>query len=68
MAIITTKLRTLIQNSENLDDLEKKYWLEILPSLNDQEADRIESILVDFKKKKDLLEKQYKNSLHALEN
>jgi hypothetical protein len=51
-----------------MDNLEKKYWFEILPSLSESEAKRFEDILKDYRNKKTLLDNQYKNAIHALEN
>lgn len=67
MAKLTGHLDDLIEKSSTLDQLEKKYWRELIPLITDREAQAFQTILEDEKRKLQKLERDYKNAIHAVE-
>jgi len=67
MAKLTGHLDDLIEKSSTLDQLEKKYWRELIPSISEKEAQAFQTILEDEKRKLQKLERDYKNAIHAVE-
>lgn len=59
-------LEPLISNTESMDDAEKKYWREKLPSMTDDQVKRLFDILYTEKIKLETLEIKYQNEIKNL--
>lgn len=60
------ELVQLILETESMDDDEKQYWFDIMPSMTDDQIDRLFNILDTEKKKLDALEDKYQNEIKKL--
>lgn len=60
------ELITLILATESMDDDERQYWFDILPSMTDSQVDRLFNILDTEKKKLASLEEKYQNEIKQL--
>ncbi len=60
------KLRELILATESMDDSERQYWFDILPSMNADQIQRLYDILETERKKLDELEKKYQKEIEWL--
>ena len=56
----------LILATESMDDSERQYWFDILPSMNDDQVKRLYDILETEKKKLDELEQKYQKEIESL--
>ena len=54
-----SELIKLILNTESMDDDERQYWFDIMPSMTDSQVDRLYNILETEKKKLEELEVKY---------
>jgi hypothetical protein len=59
-------LTKLILATESMDDSERQYWFDILPSMNDDQVKRLYDILETEKKKLDELEQKYQKEIESL--
>jgi hypothetical protein len=59
-------LVTLIKGTESMDDNEKQYWFDVLPTMTDEQVDRLFAILQNEKDKLDELEKKYQEEIKKL--
>jgi hypothetical protein len=57
------KLIELILATESMDDSERQYWFDILPSMNADQIQRLYDILETERKKLDELEKKYQKEI-----
>lgn len=60
------ELIKLVLNTESMDDEERQYWFDIMPSMNDSQIDRLFNILDTERKKLEELELKYQNEIKAL--
>ncbi len=60
------QLLTLILATESMDDDERQYWFDIMPSMTDDQIDRLYSILETEKKKLEELEVKYQKEIKDL--
>jgi hypothetical protein len=60
------ELITLILNTESMDDDERQYWFDIMPSMNDSQVDRLYDILETEKMKLEELEGKYQKEIKSL--
>lgn len=60
------ELVDLILITESMDDDERQYWFDILPSMTDEQIDRLFSILDTEKKKLEKLEEKYQDEIKNL--
>ena len=60
------ELIDLILNTESMEDDERQYWFDILPSMTDEQIDRLFNILDTEKKKLEKLETKYQNEIKNL--
>lgn len=60
------ELVKLILETESMDDDEKQYWFDIMPSMTDDQIDRLFNILDTEKKKLNALEDKYQNEIKKL--
>ena len=60
------KLIELILATESMDDSERQYWFDILPSMNAAQIQRLYDILETERKKLDELEKKYQKEIEWL--
>lgn len=60
------ELVDLIIETESMDDDEKQYWFDIMPSMTDSQIDRLFNILDTEKKKLEALENKYQNEIKQL--
>ncbi|MBP7822751.1 hypothetical protein KA050_00160 [Candidatus Gracilibacteria bacterium] len=60
------KLIELILATESMDDSERQYWFDILPSMNADQIQRLYDILETERKKLDELEKKYQKEIEGL--
>ncbi|MFA6079890.1 MAG: hypothetical protein WC753_00200 [Candidatus Gracilibacteria bacterium] len=60
------ELIKLILATESMDDSERQYWFDILPSMNDDQVKRLYDILETEKKKLDELEQKYQKEIESL--
>lgn len=60
------KLIELILATESMDDSERQYWFDILPSMNADQIQRLSDILETERKKLDELEKKYQKEIEWL--
>lgn len=56
----------LILKTESMEDDERQYWFDIMPSMTDEQIDRLFNILDTEKKKLEALEEKYKNEIKQL--
>lgn len=61
-----TELITLILATESMDDDERQYWFDILPSMTESQIDRLFNILDTEKKKLASLEDKYQKEIKQL--
>lgn len=60
------ELIKLILATESMDDEERQYWFDIMPSMNDSQIDRLFNILETERKKLEELESKYQEEIKAL--
>ena len=60
------ELIKLILATESMDDDERQYWFDILPSMTDSQVDRLFDILETEKRKLEELEKKYQKEIKSL--
>lgn len=60
------ELIKLILNTESMDDDERQYWFDIMPSMTDSQIDRLFNILETEKKKLEDLEVKYQKEIKSL--
>jgi len=60
------ELITLILATESMDDDERQYWFDIMPSMTDDQIDRLFNILETEKKKLEELEVKYQKEIKDL--
>ncbi len=60
------ELIKLILNTESMDDDERQYWFDIMPSMTDSQVDRLYNILETEKKKLEELEVKYQKEIKSL--
>ncbi len=60
------ELVKLILATESMDNNEKQYWFDILPSMTDDQIDRLFDILETERKKLEELEVRYQEEIRAL--
>ncbi|MDD2515936.1 MAG: hypothetical protein PHF46_02850 [Candidatus Gracilibacteria bacterium] len=60
------ELIKLVINTESMDNNEKQYWFDILPSMTDEQVDRLFDILDTERKKLEELEKKYQEEIKNL--
>jgi hypothetical protein len=60
------ELVNLIVETESMDDDERQYWFDIMPSMTDEQIDRLFNILDTEKKKLEKLEEKYQDEIKNL--
>ncbi len=60
------ELIDLVLNTESMDNEERQYWFDIMPSMTDDQIDRLFDILDTERKKLLELEKKYQEEIKAL--
>lgn len=60
------ELVKLVLNTESMDNNEKQYWFDILPSMTDEQVDRLYDILDTERKKLEELERKYQDEIKNL--
>lgn len=60
------ELIKLVLNTESMDNNEKQYWFDILPSMTDEQIDRLFDILETERKKLEELEVKYQEEIKTL--
>lgn len=60
------RLIELVVATESMDDSERQYWFDILPSMNADQVQRLTDILETERKKLDELEKKYQTEIENL--
>ena len=60
------ELVDLVLATESMDDDERQYWFDIMPSMTHEQIDRLYSILDTERKKLEKLEKKYQNEIKDL--
>ena len=60
------ELVRLVLNTESMDDEEKQYWFDIMPSMTDDQIDRLFNILETERKKLEELELKYQDEIKSL--
>ncbi len=60
------ELIKLILNTESMDDEERQYWFDIMPSMNEEQIDRLFNILETERKKLEELETKYQEEIKTL--
>jgi len=60
------ELIKLILNTESMDNEERQYWFDIMPSMNDSQVDRLFSILETERRKLEELESKYQEEIKSL--
>lgn len=60
------ELIKLILATESMDDEERQYWFDIMPSMNDNQIDRLFNILETERRKLEELESKYQEEIKAL--
>ncbi len=60
------RLIELVLATESMDDSERQYWFDILPSMNADQVQRLYDILETERRKLDELEKKYQNEIESL--
>jgi hypothetical protein len=61
-----SELINLILETESMENDEKQYWFDIMPSMTDDQIDRLFNILDTEKKKLDALNDKYKDEIKKL--
>lgn len=61
-----SELIKLVLNTESMDDDERQYWFDIMPSMTDSQIDRLFDILETEKKKLEALELKYQKEIKQL--
>ncbi|MCP4523402.1 MAG: hypothetical protein GY828_04220 [Candidatus Gracilibacteria bacterium] len=60
------ELITLILATDSMDDSERQYWFDIMPSMTDEQVDRLFNILETEKNKLQELEVKYQTEIKQL--
>ncbi len=60
------ELIKLILATESMDDEERQYWFDIMPSMNDNQIDRLFNILETERRKLEELEVKYQEEIKSL--
>jgi hypothetical protein len=60
------ELVKLVINTESMEPEEKQYWFDIMPSMNDEQIDRLYSILETERRRLEELEEKYQEEIKAL--
>lgn len=60
------ELIEMVLQTQSMDNEEKQYWFDILPSMNNEQIDRLYEILDTERKKLEELEKKYEREIKAL--
>ena len=60
------ELIKLILKTESMEDDERQYWFDIMPSMTDEQIDRLFNILDTERKKLAALEEKYKKEIKQL--
>lgn len=60
------ELIKLVLNTESMDDDERQYWFDIMPSMTDSQIDRLFDILDTERKKLEALEQKYQKEIKQL--
>jgi hypothetical protein len=60
------ELIKLVLNTKSMDDQERQYWFDILPSMSNEQIDRLFEILDTEKKKLEQLEVSYQKEIKSL--
>ena len=60
------QLIKLILNTESMDDEERQYWFDIMPSMTKEQVSRLFNILETERKKLEELDKKYQKEIDAL--
>jgi hypothetical protein len=60
------RLIELVLATESMDDTERQYWFDILPSMNTDQVQRLTDILETERRKLDELEKKYQTEIETL--
>jgi len=60
------ELVNLILVTESMDDDERQYWYDIMPSMTDEQIDRLYTILDTERKKLEKLEEKYQDEIKNL--
>lgn len=60
------ELIKLVLATESMDDEERQYWFDIMPSMNDSQIDRLFNILETERKKLEELELKYQEEIKSL--
>ncbi len=60
------RLIELVLTTESMDDSERQYWFDILPSMNSDQVQRLVDILETERKKLDELEAKYQTEIDTL--
>lgn len=60
------ELCKLVLNTESMDNNEKQYWFDILPSMTDEQIDRLFDILETERRKLEELEVKYQEEIKNL--
>jgi uncharacterized protein YsxB (DUF464 family) len=61
-----TELVELVLGSESIDNNEKQYWFDILPSMTDEQVDRLFNILVTERRQLEELNLKYQEEIKTL--
>lgn len=61
-----SELIKLVLNTESMDTNEKQYWFDILPSMTDEQIDRLFDILETERRKLEELEVRYQEEIRVL--
>ncbi|MBT3727010.1 hypothetical protein HOG21_04960 [bacterium] len=61
-----SELVSLILDTESMEDDERQYWFDIMPSMTDEQIDRLYNILDTEKKKLENLEEKYQDEIKNL--
>jgi len=60
------ELIKLILKTDSMDNEEKQYWFDIMPSMNDDQIDRLFTILETERRKLEELELKYQDEIKSL--
>ncbi len=60
------ELVKLVLNTESMDDQEKQYWFDIMPSMTEEQIDRLFDILETERRKLEELEIKYQQEMKKL--
>lgn len=61
-----TELVELVLGSESIDNNEKQYWFDILPSMTDEQVDRLFNILMTERRQLEELNLKYQEEIKTL--